>query len=129
MTPLRESPHSDDFTSESDEDEDMQEAREQEERRDEEEEEEKNEEESETEEEKEREKRGKNEEEKKKENHRQEFSDISEEEIEHGIESKTLYRHFFSTFHMLQNAALREVGDVAGDLTISFRGATEFVSS
>jgi flagellar motor protein MotB len=142
ITPLREGPStdSDDFSLLSESDEEIQEAREQEERGDEEEE-EKNEEDeqSETEEEEEREKRGKNEEEKEKkenERHHREFSDISEEEIEHGMVSKTLYHHFFITFHKLQDAALVEVGDVAGELAIapgdifsaSPRGETEFVS-
>jgi TATA-binding protein-associated factor Taf7 len=64
------------------------------------------------------------------------FSDISEEEIEHGMVSTKLYHHFFITFYILQDAALVEVGDVAGELAIaaweifpaSPRGQTEIVS-
>jgi hypothetical protein len=60
-----------------------------------------------------------------------ELSDIS------GMVSKTLYHHFFITFHKLQDAALVECGEVAGEITIapgdifpaSPRGAIEFVST
>jgi hypothetical protein len=89
------------------------------------------------EEEEEEEEGEKNEEEEETEQEKDGFSDISEAEIEDGMVSKTLYHHFFITFHMLQAASVLEVGELAGELAIVAReifpasppGQDEFVST
>jgi hypothetical protein len=91
---------------------------------------------SETEEDERREARDQEEEKTNTKDYARDFSDISEAELEQGMVSKTWYINFCTLFYTLQDAALHEIGDVAGELTLASgeifpatpRGATEFVS-